>query len=85
MGSSDLRVGGIFLRPMEPVSDPGRVELRGDIDRDVVDVLDAVAKAKRRSRMEVVEQALKEWADGKVHESTLVVRLTRNQGSKREG
>lgn len=69
---------------MEPVSDPGRVELRGDIDRDVVDVLDAVAKAKRRSRMEVVELALKEWAEGKVHESTLVVRLTRGHGNKRE-
>lgn len=70
---------------MDPVGDLGRVELRGDIDRDVVDVLDAVAKAKRRSRMEVVEQALKEWADGKVHESTLVVRLARGHGTKREG
>lgn len=66
------------------VNDSARVELRGDIDRDIVDVLDAVAKAKRRSRMEVAEQALKEWAESKRHESTLVVRLTRVQGSTGE-
>lgn len=67
------------------MSDLGKVELRGDVDRDIVDVLDAVAKAKRRSRMEIVELALKEWAEGKLHESTLVVRLSRGQGNKREG
>jgi predicted transcriptional regulator len=69
----------------DAMADLGKVELRGDIERDIIDVLDAVAKAKRRSRMEVVEQALREWADGKLHESTLVVRLARGQGSKREG
>jgi hypothetical protein len=68
----------------EFMGDPSKVELRGDVEREIVDVLDAVAKAKRRSRMEVVEQALREWADGKKHESTLVVRLTRGQGSNRE-
>lgn len=69
----------------EIMNDLGKVELRGDVDRDIVDVLDAVAKAKRRSRMEIVEMALREWADSKFHESTLVVRLTRGQGNKREG
>jgi hypothetical protein len=68
----------------ESMSDPGRVELRGDVDRDIVDVLDAVAKAKRRSRMEVAEEALREWADSKKHESTLVVRVTRVDGTTRE-
>lgn len=69
---------------MDEAMDLGKVELRGDVDREIVDVLDAVAKAKRRSRMEVVEQALREWADGKLHESTLVVRLSRGKGSKTE-
>jgi predicted transcriptional regulator len=67
------------------MADLGKVELRGDIERDIVDVLDAVAKAKRRSRMEVVEMALREWSESKKHESTLVVRLTRGQGSRGEG
>lgn len=68
----------------DQMADLGKVELRGDVDREIIDVLDAVAKAKRRSRMEVVEQALKEWADGKVHESILVTRLARGQGSRKE-
>ena len=70
--------------PLMSVADPTRIELRGDVDRCVTDVLDAVAKARRVSRMEVVESVLREWADRTIHESTLVLRLTRGQGSKRE-
>ncbi len=65
-------------------ADPSRVELRGDIDRDVADVLDAVAKARRVSRMEVVAAVLGEWAKDKLHESTLVLRLARREGMKPE-
>lgn len=61
-----------------------KVELRGDIARDVCDVLDAVSKAKRISRMELVAQVLKGWADDKIHESILVTRLTRREGSRGE-
>lgn len=63
---------------------PDKVELRGDVSRDITDVLDAVAKAKRCSRMDVVEAVLKEWMEHKIHESTLVLRLSRREGSGRE-
>lgn len=66
-------------------SDPTRIELRGDVARDITDVLDAVARARRCSRMEVVEKVLAEWASSKVHESTLVLRLARRDGTMREG
>lgn len=74
---------------MEPTNmaipgDPSLVELRGDVSREVIDVIDAVAKAKRRSRMEIVELVLREWADAKRHESTLVLRLSRREGSAAE-
>lgn len=61
-----------------------KVELRGDIARDVCDVLDALAKARRVSRMEIVAEALKAFADQVVHESTLVARLTRREGTVRD-
>ena len=61
-----------------------KVELRGDISRDITDVLDAVAKAKRVSRMEMVERVLREWAEEKVHESMMVQRITRGNGIGRE-
>ena len=38
------------------------VELRQDIDRGVCDVLDAVAKARRMTRSEVVADILAKWA-----------------------
>ena len=67
-----------------PTADPSRVELRGDIDRDVADVLDAVAKARRVSRMDVVASVLGDWAKDKIHESTIVLRLARGQGNATE-
>lgn len=63
-----------------PSSGALKVELRGDIPRDVADVLDAVSQARRVSRMELVTSVLQEWADAKLHEATLVVRVTRSEG-----
>lgn len=60
------------------------VELRGDIERDISDIVDAVAKARRISRMQCVAEILKQWADEKVHEATLVNRLRRGKGSEAE-
>lgn len=57
------------------------VELRQHIDRNVSDVLDAVAKAKRVTRSELVEEILLKWASAKVQEATLVTRLTRGNGA----
>jgi len=59
------------------------VELRGDIEREIVDVLDAVAMSTGISRIDLAEQILKEWADKKIHEATLVVRVVGSKGSTR--
>lgn len=59
------------------------VELRGDIEREIVDVLDAVSSHLRITRMELVEKVLRRWADDKLHESRLVVRVSRGNGSSR--
>lgn len=59
------------------------VELRGDIEREIVDVLDAVAMHHQISRIDLVEQILKEWTDRKVHECTLVMRVAGTKGSSR--
>ena len=60
------------------------VELRGMCPREVVDVLDAVSQAKRISRMELVNRILGEWRDQKVHESSLIHRVTRSHGNVME-
>lgn len=65
-------------------ADPTRIELRGDVSRDITDVLDAVARSRRCSRMDVVEEVLSEWMARKIHESTLVLRLARRDGNKTE-
>lgn len=66
------------------MSDIHKVELRGEIDRQIIDVLDAVSKAKRISRMEMVAIVLDQWAKDKVHESNLIQSLTRDHGSRTE-
>ncbi len=60
------------------------VELRQHIEREVSDVLDAVAKAKRVTRSELVEEILGKWASAKVLEATMVQRLTRSHGTRWE-
>lgn len=60
------------------------VELRGDIERDLVDFLDVVSSTRRQSRMELVEAILKEWVDSKVHESRVVTRLAQSKGNGTE-
>lgn len=57
-----------------------QAEVRVDMDREYVDVIDAVAKAKGISRVQMAHRILKEWAEEKRHESTLVHRLTRGKG-----
>lgn len=56
------------------------VEIRVDLEREYSDVIDAVAKAKGISRTQMALHILREWSREKVHESTLVVRLTRRNG-----
>ena len=58
-----------------------QVELRGLAPRHTVEVLDAIALSRKCSRMEVVNSVLAEWAEARVHEATLVLRVTRTNGS----
>lgn len=60
------------------------VELRGDCNRDVVDIIDAVAKARRLTRTQVWLGVVEQWAKETVHEATLVTRLARGKGSDAE-
>lgn len=71
----------MLARPRAP--DAERVELRGDVDREVADVLDAVWMARKefRSRADLVEVILRQWADERIHESNMVQRVTRRDGS----
>lgn len=60
------------------------VELRGMAKRRTVDVLDAVALSRKVSRTEIVNEILNEWAVARIHESTLVLRCTKSDGSVAE-
>lgn len=66
---------------MADISHQEAVELRGKCPRWVVDVLDAVAMARKEDRTEVVNRVLEKWAQGKIHESMLIQRVTRSNGS----
>lgn len=57
------------------------IELRGDVERDIVDFLDVVSSNRRQSRMELVESILREWVNAKVVESNMVARLAKSKGT----
>ena len=57
------------------------VELRGEVPREVVDVIDALVQANPGSnRMTFVRDILSKWVEQKVHESTVVLAVTRGKG-----
>lgn len=60
------------------------VELRGDIPREFVDTLDAVASARGNgcNRMTILREILAEWHRKKLHEASLIVRVNRGKGSR---
>ena len=60
------------------------VELRGDIPRELIDVIDAVAMAEKSNRMTVVRKILGEWVEEQVHRSTLILRIRRGNGNAAE-
>ena len=49
-------------------------EVRFDMDRDDLTVLDAYCQATGKARVDVMRKLLKSWADELVHTSTLVLR-----------
>lgn len=54
-----------------------QVELRQMMPRAVADVLDAVSLARGLTRTDLVNQILVEYTDKRVHEATLICRLSR--------
>ena len=59
------------------------VELRGPCPKDIVDVIDAVAHAKRLDRTSMVNRILAEWAEAKLLEAQSIYRVTRGNPSVR--
>lgn len=58
------------------------VELRGEVLREHMDVIDAVVQATPgANRMTLIRQILGEWVDRKCHEATLIQRVRRGNGS----
>ena len=63
-----------------------KTELRGMIDRRIVDVIDAECAARGGvARIEIVEEWLKAAADRKVHAAILLYRVTRDDPRWAEG
>lgn len=64
-------------------SDKTTSELRGDVPRSIVDVLDAVSHARRKSRFELVVEILEAWRDQQMREVIAVTRVTMNGEERR--
>lgn len=61
------------------------VELRGEVAREHIDVIDAVVQATPgANRMSVVRQILDEWCERELHRAMLVQRVAERQ-RKRSG
>lgn len=60
------------------------VELRGPCPKEIVDVLDAVAHAKRIDRTSMVNRILQEWAEQKTLEAECIQRVTRGNPNLRK-
>lgn len=56
---------------------PITTELRGPCPKEIVDVIDAVAHAKRIDRTQMVNRILGEWAKEKMYECSCITRVTR--------
>lgn len=65
----------------KPSADAQRVELRGDISRDIIDFLDAVGQADNVSRIAVVERLLREAMDREVGRMTRILRMINAPGN----
>ena len=54
-----------------------KVELRGQVDKAVMDVLDACSIARDMDRISLVEKVLTDWAARKVSEASVLQRIAR--------
>lgn len=61
------------------------IEVRGEILREHIDVIDAVVQATPgASRMSVLRQIVASWVDQKVHEASLIHRVAGSNGTASE-
>jgi hypothetical protein len=58
-------------------TDSDTVELRGDIPKNLMSIIDAVSMGKRVSRMSLVRRILNDWAVKTYHEAMIVERVTK--------
>lgn len=66
------------------MSDPF-IELRGEVLREHVDVIDAVVQATPgASRMSVLREIVAEWVEREVHRSSVVMRVWGSNGNAPE-
>jgi hypothetical protein len=66
------------------VADPF-IELRGEVLREHVDVIDAVVQATPgASRMSVLREIVAEWVEREVHRSSVVMRVWGGNGNAPE-
>lgn len=56
------------------------IDVRCKVTEETNQVLEAMARARNLDKSEVIRKVLHEWALVQIHESTLVVRLTRREG-----
>lgn len=63
-----------------------KTELRAEVDKEIIDVIDGIVNARRgTNRTEIITEILKEWADQKIHESTIVLRVSGRYPAAPEG
>lgn len=71
------------IDPIASRTDRPTVELRGPCPRDIVDVIDAISSARDMDRMALVVEVLRDWARGRLHEATVLARVTRGNPPSR--
>ena len=61
------------------------IELRGEVLREHVDVIDAVVQATPgASRMSLLREIVAAWVEHKCHEASLITRVRRGNGNEPE-
>ena len=64
-----------------PSRDCVKVELRGMVSREVMDIIDALVQANPgSSRFDYIEPILENWAQKKIHEATVILRMAKGNG-----
>ena len=53
------------------------IELRGPCPKDIIDVLDAYSMARGLNRTQLVNDILGKWADGVLHETSVMLSVAR--------